>query len=272
MQLTLNDTGLMFGSSVLAKYMDGELDLDEPRILSLLSVAAGKAVLPKAIAYIYCAEKYHRLGNSVMRDTALALTGVPALQKKQAERLAYAEMFLSCGHTPLELLKIARVGDILHDADANALYKYVIKFNPNHVPAGSPVGGQFTSADGAGDGITDALVEGATRPSELSDGVEVAEDDTVQSDVPAPWANPNTFEKHFEKHGSDFNATSPEEYASKANEFLEYAKQNKLPMIEYANGAEIGAYDPATNTYGLYNADGTTKTFYKPTSATYFER
>jgi hypothetical protein len=34
----------------------------------------------------------------------------------------------------------------------------------------------------------------------------------------------------------------------------------------------IRTYDPASNSFGSYNANGTTRTFFKPTSPTYFDR
>lgn len=34
----------------------------------------------------------------------------------------------------------------------------------------------------------------------------------------------------------------------------------------------IRVYDPQTNTFGSYNSNGTTKTYYKPTSSTYWQR
>jgi len=130
-------------------------------------------------------------------------------------------------------------------------------------PAGSPnsTGGEFRSKDDA-----------SATPA-LPQGVQVAENDAVQSDVPSSWGGDlKNLTTHFDEHGVDFGTTSAEDYASQASEFLDYARQNNLPMVEYPNGGEIGAWDPATNTFGVYNADGTTASFYKPTSPTYFQR
>jgi len=108
------------------------------------------------------------------------------------------------------------------------------------VPAGSPNGGQWTS-------------EGGNASTES-------------------WGNPNTLQEHFENHGADFGATSPEDYANKANEFLTRAQNENLPMVEGGDGV-IRAYDPETNAFGSYNPDGTTKTFFKPPEgAEYFQR
>jgi hypothetical protein len=151
--LSITEDGLVLGTIVLTKFNGNDLQIDEPVLLSLISIAAGKAIPPSAIGYIRCAEKHHKLGNGLIRDMALALTGVPALQRTQMERLSYAEMFLHCGNTPLELLRLAGVEEILHDTNASTLYKHVSKFNPYHKPAGAPDGGQFTSAGGAGSDV-----------------------------------------------------------------------------------------------------------------------
>ena len=84
--------------------------------------------------------------------------------------------------------------------------------------------------------------------------------------VPESWGNPRFFQRHFDKHGADFNATSPEDYASKAQDFYTQGLEEKLPSIEYPNGGEIGIYDPVTNSFGVYNPNGTTTTYYKPTN------
>ena len=155
--LTINEKGLVFGENVLSEFSGDKLQIDELRALSLLSVAMGKAISPAAMGYIRCAERHHRLGNSVMRDMALALTGVPTLQKvEQIKRLTDAIAFLDSGKTPLELLKNVGIENILDDANAYELYKYVSKFNPNHKPAGTPDGDQFSTG---GEEIGSAVIE-----------------------------------------------------------------------------------------------------------------
>jgi len=85
------------------------------------------------------------------------------------------------------------------------------------------------------------------------------------------WGNPSSLAEHFADHGTDFGATSAEDYAKQAAEFLRRAQRDALPM-KIDEGGTIRVYDPATNTFGSYNADGTTKTFFKPTSPTYWDR
>ncbi|SMF69177.1 intein N-terminal splicing region [Paenibacillus barengoltzii] len=79
---------------------------------------------------------------------------------------------------------------------------------------------------------------------------------------PYQWGNKNTLQDHFDRHGSDFGAKNPTEYAQMANDF--FKNRNKYEVKVDTDGT-IRVYDPKTNTFGSYNADGTSKTFYKPT-------
>jgi RHS repeat-associated protein len=85
------------------------------------------------------------------------------------------------------------------------------------------------------------------------------------------WGNAKTLEDHFANHGADFGANSPAEYARGASEFFQRGIQDGLPTKISSDGT-IRVYDPATNTFGSYRPDGATKTFYKPTSSSYWER
>jgi len=62
-----------------------------------------------------------------------------------------------------------------------------------------------------------------------------------------------------------------DEYAAQAAAFLQRAKTTGLPAKRAAEGS-LRIYDPATDTFGAYNSNGTTRTFFKPGSAGYFDR
>ena len=79
-------------------------------------------------------------------------------------------------------------------------------------------------------------------------------------------------EHHFNKHGQDFGISSPEDYLNLADQFFKKGYDEKLPMLEYPNGGEIGIYDAQTNSYGIYTSEGKIISFYKPTSSNYFQR
>lgn len=75
------------------------------------------------------------------------------------------------------------------------------------------------------------------------------------------WANDKTLEDHFDRHGKDFNSHSESEYAQQAHQFYENKSQYQ---IKYGDDGVIRVYDPITNTLGVYNSDGKTITFFKP--------
>lgn len=126
-------------------------------------------------------------------------------------------------------------------------------FNPGQprIPRGQPGGGQWTGGGGVGS--------------------------TARAAAPTPgphgWGDVGTLKDHIERHGKDFGISSKTEYAWRAQEFYRHAQQNKLPMTEYPKGGKIAVYDPKTNTFGVYNRNGTTASFYKPPEGrAYFER
>jgi RHS repeat-associated protein len=79
------------------------------------------------------------------------------------------------------------------------------------------------------------------------------------------WGNLDSLAEHFGDHGADFGATSSEDYAAQASRFLQESQAEGFPTKIDAEGV-IRVYDPETNTFGAYNPDGTTRTFFKPTT------
>jgi RHS repeat-associated protein len=80
------------------------------------------------------------------------------------------------------------------------------------------------------------------------------------------WGNAKTLPDHYKRHGPDFGAKTPDEYALRAREFFRQSQMNRFPTKIDKDGT-IRCYDPKSNTFGSYNPDGTTKTFYKPDPA-----
>jgi RHS repeat-associated protein len=85
------------------------------------------------------------------------------------------------------------------------------------------------------------------------------------------WGSAATLERHFAEHGADVGAASAEGYAREASSFLQRAQAGGLPTRIDADGV-IRVYDPATNTFGAFNPNGTTRTFFTPSSPTYWSR
>jgi len=86
------------------------------------------------------------------------------------------------------------------------------------------------------------------------------------------WGNPNTLADHFQRHGADFYASSPEDYAWQAHAFY-LAREDHQVKTDLEGDGVIRVYDEVTNAFGAYNADGTTKTYFKPDNGQgYFDR
>jgi RHS repeat-associated protein len=102
------------------------------------------------------------------------------------------------------------------------------------------------------------------QPPTGSVAADLADDD----DGPGPnnWGRHSTLADHFERHGADFGARTPEEYAKMASDFLRTAQEQGLPT-KTSTGGTVRVYDPASNTFGSYGPDGMTRTFYRPDPA-----
>jgi pyocin large subunit-like protein len=94
---------------------------------------------------------------------------------------------------------------------------------------------------------------------------------TSAADAWATWGRPESLPDHFARHGHDFHARDAADYAAQAHAFLEHAKAAGLPAKRARDGS-LRIYEKATDTFGAYNADGTTRTFFKPGSYDYYER
>lgn len=81
------------------------------------------------------------------------------------------------------------------------------------------------------------------------------------------WGAPRRLASHAKRHGPDFGLTSPDQYAAAASAFLQRGLLEGLPAKISARDGVIRMYDRTTNTFGSYNPDGTTRTFYKPDPA-----
>jgi hypothetical protein len=86
------------------------------------------------------------------------------------------------------------------------------------------------------------------------------------------WGNFRTLQDHYDRHGRDFGATSPEDYARQAWEFLQRAMDERLPAKLDDTDGTIRVWDPKTKAFAAYHRDGTTKTYFKPGSPDYFTR
>ena len=110
--------------------------------------------------------------------------------------------------------------------------------------------------------------QGTAKPSK-----SFTERSSSRTTVPAreTWGNMASLPDHFARHGSEFGARNPEDYAGMAWQFLQRAKAEGLPAKVDGSGV-LRVFDPGSGAFGAYNRDGTTKTFFKPGRRGYFDR
>jgi hypothetical protein len=86
------------------------------------------------------------------------------------------------------------------------------------------------------------------------------------------WGRIDTLQDHFDRHGADFQSSSPDDYAAQAWHFLQRGKAGQIPMKWDDTDSSLRVYDPKTRAFAAYNRDGTTKTYFRPNSASYWQR
>lgn len=86
------------------------------------------------------------------------------------------------------------------------------------------------------------------------------------------WGHMDSLRDHFERHGRDFGSKSPDDYAAQAWQFLQRARRDNLPMKIDDTDGTLRVFDPKTRAFAAYTGAGRTKTYFRPESATYWQR
>lgn len=123
----------------------------------------------------------------------------------------------------------------------------------------------FTTA--ARNGVASAPPAPAAKPSEATKA-------TAPRAAPPTretWGQMASLQDHFDRHGRDFNAKTPDDYARLAWEFLQRARAGGLQLKLDEDGV-LRVFDSRSGAFAAYNRNGTTKTYFKPGSRDYFER
>jgi pyocin large subunit-like protein len=94
---------------------------------------------------------------------------------------------------------------------------------------------------------------------------------TLELNTATTWGRAETLADHFARHGGDFAAKTADDYAGMASRFFQESQAAKLPTKIDSQGV-IRVFDPKTGSFGSFNPNGTTRTFFKPSSPTYFDR
>ena len=116
-----------------------------------------------------------------------------------------------------------------------------------------------------------------TKPETQAETVAVKPgkgDPTTTAKAPptrVTWGNLPSLQDHFERHGGDFKAADPDDYARMAWVFLQRGKRGEV-LVKLDDEGVLRLFDPKSRAFAAYNRDGTTKTFFKPNSRDYFDR
>ncbi|MBL9146752.1 MAG: fibronectin type III domain-containing protein [Verrucomicrobiaceae bacterium] len=86
------------------------------------------------------------------------------------------------------------------------------------------------------------------------------------------WGNLDSLQDHFDRHGADFAASSPDDYAAKAWRFLQRAKREGLPMKWDDSDRTLRVWDPKSRSFAAYDSRGKARTYFKPSNPTYWDR
>jgi RHS repeat-associated protein len=105
---------------------------------------------------------------------------------------------------------------------------------------------------------------GADQPNpeatkKITDSFKTAEEIAKMTN----WGRSETLKQHYRDHGADFGAKSEEDYAKQASDFHVRGRTEGLPTKIDEKGI-VRIYDEKSNTFGSYNPDGSTRTFFKP--------
>jgi RHS repeat-associated protein len=86
----------------------------------------------------------------------------------------------------------------------------------------------------------------------------------VHNVCPPHWGNPDTLDDHYDRHGGNFGATDPNDYANKAHDHWNRSGDPGYQVKISPYEGTIKVYEDAKNSFGVYDYDGNTITFYKP--------
>jgi hypothetical protein len=78
------------------------------------------------------------------------------------------------------------------------------------------------------------------------------------------WGREDELARHVTEHGTDFGATTEDEYVDQGHAFMQEGLLGLHPTMLEARRGIVRFYDPLTERFGAYNLSGTTRTFFRP--------
>ncbi|HVB62629.1 MAG TPA: hypothetical protein VNE61_15665 [Ktedonobacteraceae bacterium] len=85
--------------------------------------------------------------------------------------------------------------------------------------------------------------------------------DRNDAGTPSGFADDAKLTDHFNRHGSDFGATSKEIYQQQANDFLSGVPDDSAVQLTRTNG-DVVRWDPSTGEFGVVSSTGGVRTYY----------
>jgi hypothetical protein len=141
----------------------------------------------------------------------------------------------------------------------------------NALTTGSFIAGKTGVAPDAKPTVLERIGRAISKPAEAKPAPALK---PIVRDAPSTrliWGNLGSLQDHFARHGADFGAKSPDDYAAQAWRFRERAVAERLPMKLDTDGT-VRAFDPKTRAFAAFNRDGTAKTYFRPDNPSYWQR
>ena len=160
-------------------------------------------------------------------------------------------------------------------------YFYSIGTAKYPLTTGSFVAGKSTARPETKPTLLQKLARIVTKPVEATPPIPAkntpaapVSPNPVVHDAPSTrltWGHLPSLPDHFARHGGDFAAKSQDDYAAQAWRFRQRAAAERLPMKLDTDGT-VRVFDPKTRAFAAFNRDGTTKTYFRPDNAGYWQR
>lgn len=150
-------------------------------------------------------------------------------------------------------------------------YFFSIGTARNSLTTGSFIAGKAGVAPPEKPSVLSRIGNAIFKPSEAS---PTPAPKPIVRDAPSTrliWGNISSLQDHFDRHGGDFGAKSPDDYAAQAWRFRERAASERLQMKLDTDGT-VRVFDPKTRAFAAYNRDGTAKTYFRPDNPSYWQR
>lgn len=210
---------------------------------------------------------------------AVEIIGQPQVQTQQADTVTITwKTDVSCGTRLQYGLNAAQLNQRAEGGVASAHEITLRGLTPGttyHYSVGSArtqlATGVFTTPDAAASATPQPSLMRRVLDV-LTPGKTTAPAATTPPPTRQTWGHLDSLQDHFERHGRDFSAKSPDDYAAQAWRFLQRARDEGLPMKRDDTDGTLRVFDPQTRAFAAYNAAGRTKTFFKPESPGYWQR